>query len=239
MNSFIAWLSYVTAPVMLQIKVLGVFVAQIALAIIFLAIAVWLVKLLKVIAEWLFGILQIEKIADLLGLNSIVKKVNNKGFSALVISIFYWIAMIGVLISTLTILGPCKTLPKIISYMLISALPNILSAMFIIIVAILVAGFVSGLVKLIASYFKVANAEVFGKAASFIVLLYAVILAISQIDLLAPEMLNTALLIAFVGFVFSAALGSTKEAAAAVKAVFTKAVCIETPAKKVVAKKKK
>ncbi len=238
MNNLLAWLANSTNPVMLQLKVLGAFVAQIALAVIFLAVAVWILKLLKVVAEWLLDILQIDKLADMLGLSNIVKKVNGNGLSALVISVFYWIAMIGILISTLTILGPCKTLPKIIGYMLSNALPNILSAMFIMVVAILVAAFVSGLVKIIAGYFKIANAEVFGKAASFIVLLYAVIFAISQIDLLQPEMINTGLLIAFIGFVLAAALGSTKEAAAIVKAIFSKAVYSDEP-KKVVAKKKK
>lgn len=218
-------------PVVELLKSLGLIVGKIALAVVFFSVSVWVLGLVKVIVEWLLGVLSIEKLANVLGINRLVKKVSPGGFTATLVTIAYWIAMVGILVSTFKLLGVSTRIGQTVQYMA-DMLPSLLSALFVIIVAVLLAGFAGNLVRLIASYFADVNAEILGKLTSFTIILYAVIVAVGQLQVISPDLVNTALVVSFIGFVLAAALGSTKEAAALVKEIFAEVKKLVTGKKK-------
>lgn len=206
-------------PVVELLKSLGFIVGKIALAVVFFAVSAWLLTIIKVVLRWLLEILAIEKLANLLGLNRVVKKVSPEGFSSTLVNIAYWISMLGLLISALKFLGVNARIGQSVTYMA-EMLPSLLSSLFVIIVAVLLSGFISNVVRLLASYFEDINAELLGKLTGFLIMLYASIVAIGQLQIISSDLLNTGLVIAFVGFILAAALGSTKEAAGLVQEIF-------------------
>ncbi len=222
LNKILALLADKYSPVLELWRSLGGMSVKIAVAVIFLAVSVWLLGLLKVILEWVLNLLAVDKLADLLGVNSLLKRVDGPRFADLLTAVLYWIAMVGILLSTMTLLQVNPNVSASVNY-LTNLLPNILTAVFIIIVAVLIAGFVANLIRLIASYFTDINGEVLAKASVFVILLYAVIISVGQLQVISNEMVNTILVISFVGFALAAALGSTKEAAELVKSLVEKA----------------
>lgn len=218
-------------PILDLLQSLGLIVGKIALAVLFFAFSAWILSLIKTIIQWLLNILALEKLADLLGINRLIKKVSPEGFSATLANIAYWISMLGLLIGTFKLLGVNARIGNTIAYMT-EMLPSILASLFVIIVAVLVSGFIGSVIRLIAGYFEDINAELLGKLTSFVIMLYAVIVAIGQLQIISTELINTGLVIAFIGFILAAALGSTKEAAALIKELFSQVKKLITGKKK-------
>lgn len=115
-------------------------------------------------------------------------------------SIFYWLIMLVVLNTSVSILGlePISAvLAKVLNY-----LPNILSAILVLFFGVLLAGVVESVVKGSIKSMDGKSSRVFGKVSSYLVMSIAVLAAISELGI-ASEFI----MILFIGFVTMLSLG--------------------------------
>lgn len=115
-------------------------------------------------------------------------------------SVFYWLGMLIVLHTTVTILGLdplSELLSKVLNY-----LPNVISAVLVLFFGTLLAGVVESLVKGSIKSIDGRSSRFIGKVASYIVITVTVLAAISELGI-AREFIT----ILFVGFVAMISLG--------------------------------
>lgn len=115
-------------------------------------------------------------------------------------SIFYWLVMLIVLHTSVTILGlePLSAvLNKLLNY-----LPNIISAILVLFIGTLLAGVVESVVKGSIKTIDGKSSRFLGKIASYLVVSLAVMAAISELGI-ASEFIT----IIFVGFIAMLSLG--------------------------------
>jgi len=115
-------------------------------------------------------------------------------------SIFYWIAMLIVVHTSVSILGlePLTALlTKVLNY-----LPKIISAVLVLFFGILVSGVVESLVKGAIKSIDGRSSRVLGKVSSYLVMTIAVLAAVSELGI-ASEFI----MVLFVGFVAMLSLG--------------------------------
>lgn len=115
-------------------------------------------------------------------------------------SIAYWLLMLVVIHTTVSILG-LTSLTLLLSEVL-GYLPNIISAVLILLIGLLVAGIVESLVKGSIKTIDGKSARLLGKISSYLVVILAVMIAISELGI-AQEFI----LVLFIGFVSCLALG--------------------------------
>lgn len=117
-----------------------------------------------------------------------------------VANLFYWLSVLVVIYIMVAILGlgsVTVVLEKILGY-----IPNVISAMFIVLFGVLVAGWVESLVKGTVRAIDPRTSRVAGKVASYFVVSLAAITALSELGI-AAEFLT----IMFIGFVAMLSLG--------------------------------
>lgn len=115
-------------------------------------------------------------------------------------TIIYWLAMLIVLQTSVTILGlePISAvLNKILDY-----LPNVISAVLVLFFGILVAGVVESVIKGAIKTVDGRSARVLGRVSSYLVVTLAIMAAVSELGI-ASEFI----LIIFIGFVAMLTLG--------------------------------
>lgn len=116
-------------------------------------------------------------------------------------SIIYWLLMLVVIHTSVSILG-LESLAGLLARLL-GYLPSILAAIFILFLGVLLAGVLESVVKGAIRTIDGRSARLFGKMASYLVLILAVMIALSELGIA-----RDFILILFTGFVGSVALGS-------------------------------
>jgi hypothetical protein len=115
-------------------------------------------------------------------------------------NLFYWLTMLVIIHTIVSILGLGSitvVLEKILGY-----IPNVISAMFIMLFGVLVAGWVESLVKGAIKTIEPKTGRLLGKVASYFVITLTAMTAFSELGI-AAEFLT----IVFVGFVAMLSLG--------------------------------
>lgn len=115
-------------------------------------------------------------------------------------SIFYWLIMLVVLQSSVSILG--LTSLSIILERILAYVPQIISALIILVVGVLLAGLAEGLVKGTVKTIDGKSARLLGKVTSYSIMVLATMIAVSELGI-AKEYI----LIMFVGFVSLLVIG--------------------------------
>lgn len=114
-------------------------------------------------------------------------------------SVAYWLVMLVVLQSVVAILG-LESLSVLLTSIL-AYIPRVIAAVIVLFFGVLVAGLVESLVKGALKTIDGSSSRFFGKIASYIVMIVAVLAAISELGIA-----NEFILILFVGFVAALSL---------------------------------
>lgn len=158
----------------------------------------------KIVKKLIIRLLEATRLSTLLKDTPIEHFLANAEFGhkleEIVGSVFYWLAMLIVLHTTVTILGlqPLSDLlSKVLNY-----LPNVISAVLVLFFGTLLAGVVESLVKGSIKSIDGRSSRVIGKVSSYIVITVTVLAAISELGI-AKEFIT----ILFVGFVAMISVG--------------------------------
>ena len=102
-------------------------------------------------------------------------------FSQLVGAMAYWIVMLVVLVAALNALQLTATAELL--QRLVGFLPTIVTAIVVLILGILAAGFLAATVRTIASNAGIAQAPVLGQFAQALVIIFSVVVALQQVQI--------------------------------------------------------
>lgn len=122
----------------------------------------------------------IDKLCTKAGLSKVLTKGGIKEKpSSLIGCLFYWTMMIGVLITTVKIVG--LTMATVLLDKVLAYIPSILSGVFILIVGMLIAKFVSVLVYVAAKNTDMPIPDVLARLSKIAIVVYVAIMYLSEV----------------------------------------------------------
>ena len=176
------------------------------LAVLAILIGGWIVaKLIKTGLVRLLGAVKADSVAERIQLAEMLARGGiERTFSQLVGALAYWIVMLVVLVAALNALQLTATAELL--QRLVGFLPTIVTAIVVLILGILAAGFLGATVRAVASNSGIAQAQVLGQFAQVVVIIFAVVVALQQVQV---QFVGDAFLIilAAIGFGLALAFG--------------------------------
>lgn len=143
--------------------------------------------LAKTIAKFLVSFCRtigIDKVCTKVGITKVLKNGDVKQKpSSLIGCMFYWIMMVGVLITTVKVVGltmATELLDKVLAY-----IPSIFSGVFVLIVGMLLAKFVSVLVYVTAKNTDMPIPETLAKLSKLAIIVYVAIIYLKEVGFVA------------------------------------------------------
>ena len=140
----------------------------------------FIAKAIQKITSKVFSWLKLDVLSDKSGLSNLLSKGGIKQtFSQLLSVLLYWFVMLLVFISALNILQLnvlAQLMDKIIFY-----IPNVIAAVFVVVVGMYLASFLSGLVKTAMRGIGVQEAHFLGNLTRGVVILFALVISLQQL----------------------------------------------------------
>lgn len=233
-------LSSVWNPVRDMLIVLWSYIPFLVGALLILVIGAWIAKVLKDVLTSILEFVRLDDLADAIG----VTKVLNAGgvgapLSALLPVLGYWAAMLGLLYSAMKVIIAALESVEITMLdspvrVILGFLPNVMTAVYVIIVGATLAVFISAVVKIISSLFDFTNDALLSGFAGYAVNIYAILMGLQSLRV-GLDIVTTVLTAVIFGAALSIALGLQGWAGAAFKNVITakpKASVLAVKAKK-------
>jgi hypothetical protein len=177
------WLTFVVVdPVKaMLIRVWG-YIPAIAGAIVLLIVGWLIAKLIEAVVVRVLKAVRLDMASDKAGLSNILAQGEIKlTISELVGALIYWIIILVVIataLGTLNLTVAADLVARLIEYV-----PNILGAIFILIVGTFVADFIATIVRTAATNAGIGRAKLLSKTAKFVLVIFAVIIAIEQLKI--------------------------------------------------------
>lgn len=173
---------YIRQPVLALVAQLATFVPRLLGALVLL-IAGWAIaKLVERGVVQLLKTVTIDRLADQIGLSSILTKgsIRHK-FSELVGVIVYWLVMLAVIMIVFNALE--LTVAAELFQSVVVFLPHVIAALFILIVGMFAASFLSSTVRTAASNAGILQAHLLGQLVQTIVVIFAAVAALQQLNI--------------------------------------------------------
>jgi hypothetical protein len=177
------WLTFVVVdPVKaMLIKIWG-YVPVIAGAIVILIVGWLIAKLVETVIVRVLKAVRLDSASEKAGLSKILAHGDIKQtVSELIGAIIYWIVILVVIataLGTLNLTVASELVSRLIEYV-----PNILGAIFILIVGTFLADFVSTIVRTTAGNAGIKKAAILAKMSKVILIIFAVVIAIEQLKI--------------------------------------------------------
>ncbi|MCM8760632.1 MAG: hypothetical protein NC938_05090 [Candidatus Omnitrophica bacterium] len=158
------------------------YVPAIAGAIVILVVG-WLVaKLVEAIVVRVLKALRLDAASDKAGITNVLAQGDIKlTLSELIGAIVYWLIILVVIATTLDALN-LKIASELVSK-LVGYVPNILAAIFILILGSFLANFVAAIVRTAASNAGLKNAKMLAQLTQTLIVIFAVVVAIEQLQI--------------------------------------------------------
>ena len=181
-------------PLQSALNQLVTFVPSILGALAILLIGGMLAKLLEQLIVRGLKLISLDKIADQIQLSTMLARGGiRRRLSELIGAVVYWIVMLAFVMTALNALN--LTVAAELFQHIVAFLPNVIAAVFILIVGVFAAAFLAATVRTAASNSGIVQAQLLGQAVQTVMVAFAVVAALQQLK------------IQFVGEVFLIILG--------------------------------
>jgi len=143
----------------------------------------WIVaKVIRRLVDWLLKAVRFDTLADKAGISEILSKGDLKITAREVVSgLVYWLVIIMVLVMTVNALGLPNTSDVLAS--LFAYIPNVIAALLVLVVAMFLAGFVSGIVRIAAGNAKLPKPELLAGISRWAIIIFALTIALAQLGI--------------------------------------------------------
>jgi hypothetical protein len=143
----------------------------------------WIVaKAIRRLVDWLLKTIRFDVLADKAGISEILKKGDLKiSAGEVVSSIVYWLIIIMVLVMTVDALGLPKSSDILES--LFAYVPKVIAALLVLVVAMFLASFVSGIVRTAAGNANLPKPQVFAGISRWAIIIFAVTISLEQLGI--------------------------------------------------------
>ncbi|HBG78427.1 MAG TPA: hypothetical protein DDW84_06235 [Phycisphaerales bacterium] len=204
MLAVIEWKNLVVEPVTQMLSKILAYLPVLLGALLILIIGWIVAKAIKRLVDWLLKIVRFDTLADKAGISEILRK-GDLRISAreVVSSIVYWLIIIMVLVMTVDALGLPKSSDILAS--LFAYVPKVIVALLVLIVAMFLANFVSGIVRTAAGNANLPKPEILAGVSRWAIIIFAITIALEQLGI-APLLVTATFNIILGGIVLALAL---------------------------------
>jgi len=177
------------------------YIPTIFAALIVFIIGIMLAKWARILTIKLLKAIQLSSLVQKSGFRPYLKKaeITNK-LEEIIGGIVKWLIVLVFFIATVNLLG--LTTVSLVLNSILAYIPRVISAVLILTIGVLLAGFVESLVKGALAQINVKTARLMSKISSYLVVIFAVLAALNELQI-AQALINTL----FIGFVAMLALG--------------------------------
>jgi len=170
----------VVAPLQAAVQQLMTFVPVILGALLVLLVGGLIAKIIEQLLVRVLKAIALDKIADQIQLSNLLSKGGiRRKLSELIGAIVYWIVILAFVMTALNALN--LTVAAELFQHIVSFLPNVVAAVFILIVGVFAAAFLATTVRTAASNSGVTQAALLGQAVQTVVVVFAVVAALQQL----------------------------------------------------------
>lgn len=175
------WLTFVVVdPVKAMLIKIWSYVPSLAGAIVILAVGWLIAKAIEAIVARVLKAIRLDIASDKAGISNVLAQGEIKlTLSELIGAVVYWIVILVVIATALNALN--LTIAAELVSRLVGYVPNILGAIFILIIGSLLANFVATIVKTSAGNAGIENATLLAKITKTVLVIFAVVVAVEQL----------------------------------------------------------
>jgi hypothetical protein len=198
------WNELITDPIRQMLTSLLDYLPILLGALIILIVGWIVAKAIRRAADWLLKTVRFDAMADKTGVTAVLRKGElNVTASRIVSGLVYWLIIIMVLVMTVDALGLPKGSDILAS--LFAYIPKVIAALLVLVVAMFLASFVSGIVRTAAGNANLPRPELIAGISRWAIIIFAVTIAMEQLGI-APLLVGTAFNIILGGVVLALAL---------------------------------
>jgi len=182
MLAVIEWKNLVIEPVTQMLTRIMAYLPVLLGAFVILIVGWIVAKAIRRLVDWLLKVIRFDTLADKAGISEILKKGDLKISAGEVISsIVYWLIIIMVLVMTVDALGLPKSSDVLAS--LFAYVPKVIAALLVLIVAMFLASFVSGIVRTAAGNANLPKPEIFAGISRWAIIIFAATISLEQLGI--------------------------------------------------------
>jgi len=201
------WQVVLLEPAKTVLSQISQFLVNVLLVVIILIIGWIIAKIIKTLVTKLLRAIKLDQLSDRIDLDSVLAKGGiSYSLSELISVICYWLALLITFVVAINAIGltvAADLLNRIVLYV-----PNIIAAVFILILGMFVATLLSNIVKTAANNAGVSQAKVLGKAVEVVVIIFTIATALEQLGIAAKVIeLTITLVLASLGLGVALAFG--------------------------------
>jgi hypothetical protein len=176
------WLTVLLEPAKVVLADIGQFLASVLLVLIILLVG-WLIsKLIRAVVTKGLRVIKLDDLSDRIELDSLLAKGGiGYSLSELIGIICYWLALLVTFMVAINAVGltiAADLLNKVVLY-----IPNIIAAIFILIIGMFVATLVRNIVQAAANNAGLDNAKLLAKIVDIAVMVFVVMIALEQLGI--------------------------------------------------------
>jgi hypothetical protein len=204
MLAVIEWENLIVEPVRQMLTKIMAYLPVLLGALVILIVGWIVAKAIRRLVDWLLKTARFDVLADKAGISEILRK-GDLGISAreVVSRLVYWLIMIMVLVMTVDALGLPKTSDVLAS--LFAYIPRVIAALLVLVVAMFLASFVSGIVRTAAGNARMPRPEILAGISRWAIIIFAATIAMVELGI-APLLVTTTFNIILGGIVLALAL---------------------------------
>ena len=198
------WKILVIEPGKEMLKRIGEFIPTLVGALIILIVGWIIAKIIRKITLKLLTLIRFDTFADKAGISDALNKGNIKtSTSNLLSGLVYWLIMIMVLVMVVNALG--LTVASQLLNGLLSYIPNVIAAVFVLVLGLFLANIMAGIVQTAASNSNLPKPELMARISRWAIVIFAVTISLKQLNI-APLLVATTFNILFGGICLTLAL---------------------------------
>jgi hypothetical protein len=182
MLAVIEWENLIVEPIRQMLTRIMAYLPVLLGALIILIIGWIVAKAIRRLVDWLLKVTRFDTLADKAGISTILKKGDLKISAREVVSgLVYWLVIIMVLVMVVNALGLPKASDVLTS--LFAYVPKVIAALLVLVVAMFLASFVSGIVQTAAGNANMPRPEVFAGVSRWAIIIFAATIALGELGI--------------------------------------------------------
>ncbi len=188
------------------IKVWG-YVPTVVAAILILVVGWFIAKLVETIVARVLKMIRLDMASEKAGISNMLAQGDIKAtLSELIGAIIYWVVILIVIATAMNAMN--LTIAADILTRLVAYVPNILGAIFVIVLGSLLATFIASIVRTTAGNAGIDNAKTLSEVTKIVIVVFAIIMAIEQLGIgVAIINLAVSIVLASIGLAIAIAFG--------------------------------
>lgn len=201
------WQVILLEPARIVLAQIGKFLVNVLLVIIILIIGWIIARLIKAVVIKTLKAIKMDKLADRIELSNLLEKGGiTHSFSELIGIICYWLALLVAFVVAINAAGltiAADLLNKVILY-----IPNVIAAMFILILGMFIATLLKNIVQTAANNAGIPQGNLLSRVVEAIIVVFAVIVALEQLQIgIRITELTISIILGSLGLAFALAFG--------------------------------